>query len=46
MQAFAKPQLLQQRAGIAPALAIAGAAQQRRKLDVFQALSVGISIND
>jgi hypothetical protein len=36
VQAFAKPQLLKQRAGIAPALAIAGAAQQRRQLDVLQ----------
>ncbi len=46
VQAFAKSQLLKQRAGIAPALAIAGAAQQRRQLDVLRALSVGISIND
>ena len=36
VQAFAKSQLLKQRAGIAPALAIAGAAQQRRQLDVLQ----------
>lgn len=35
VQAFAKPQLLKQRPGIAPALAIAGAAQQRRQLDVL-----------
>ncbi len=36
VQAFAKPQLLKQRAGIAPALAVAGATQQRRQLDVLQ----------
>lgn len=36
VQASAKSQLLKQRAGIAPALAIAGAAQQRRQLDVLQ----------
>lgn len=36
VQAFAKPQLLKQRAGIALALTVAGAAQQRRQLDVLQ----------
>lgn len=41
MQAFAQPQLLQQRPGAAAALAIAFAAQQRRKLDVFQRIEGG-----
>lgn len=36
VQAFAKPQLLKQRAGIALTLAVAGTAQQRRQLDVLQ----------
>lgn len=36
VQALAQPQLLQQRSGAAPALAVALAAQQRRKLDVLQ----------
>jgi hypothetical protein len=46
MQAFAQPQLLQQRPGAAAALAVAFAAQQRRKLDVFQRIEGGISIKD
>ena len=41
MQAFAQPQLLQQRPGAAAALAIAFAAQQRRKLNVFQRIEGG-----
>lgn len=41
MQAFAQPQLLQQRPGAAAALAIAFAAQQGRKLNVFQRVEGG-----
>ena len=41
MQAFTQPQLLQQGPGAAAALAVAFAAQQRRKLDVFQRIEGG-----
>ena len=41
VQAFAQPQLLQQRTGAAAALAVAFATQQRRKLDVFQRIEGG-----
>ena len=41
MQAFAQPQLLQQRPGAAAALAITFAAQQGRKLNVFQRIEGG-----
>lgn len=36
VQAFAKPQLFKQRAGIPLTFTVAGAAQQRRQLDVLQ----------
>ena len=41
MQALTQPQLLQQCPGAAAALAIAFAAQQRRKLDIFQRIEGG-----
>jgi acyl-CoA thioesterase-1 len=46
VEAFAQPQLLQQRLGMRAAFTAIFTAQQRRKLDVFQRVQGGISIKD
>ena len=46
METFPQPQLFQQCPGAATALVIGLTAKQRRKLDVFEGVEVGISIKD